>query len=41
MSQAISHRLLMAETRLRSQASLCKISGKQSGSATGFFLGVL
>jgi predicted Na+-dependent transporter len=41
MSQAISHRLLMAETRVRSQASLCEIRGKQGGSTTGNFLGVL
>jgi len=41
MSQEISHRLLMAQTRVRSQAILCKIRDKQGGSATGFLLGLL
>jgi hypothetical protein len=37
MTQAVSYRPLSAETRVRSQASLSEIRGREGGSTTGFF----
>jgi hypothetical protein len=36
MAQVVSHQPLAAEFRVRSQASLCKICGGQSGTGSGF-----
>jgi hypothetical protein len=36
MAQAVSHRPLTAEARVRSRFSLCGIYGGQSGTGTGF-----
>jgi hypothetical protein len=37
MAQAVSHRPLTTEARVRSQVSPCGICGGQSGTETGFF----
>jgi hypothetical protein len=36
MAQAVSHRPLTAEARVRSQVSPCGVCGGQSGTGTGF-----
>jgi hypothetical protein len=36
MAQAVSHRPLTAEARVRSRVSPCEICGGQSGTGTGF-----
>jgi hypothetical protein len=36
MAQAVSHRPLTAEARVRAQVNLCGICGGQSGTGTGF-----
>jgi hypothetical protein len=39
MTQAVSHRPLTAEARVRSRAGACEIYDGRSGIGTGFFLG--